>query len=112
MLNNADRKAGHFILDTDAHIWLIDHGLTFNIVDKLRSVAWDHAGESIPKDLLTDIKRVHSDLASKNDIYQQLNTYLDESELDALVARMITLMKDEHYPVPPSDRRTIPWPPI
>ena len=38
--NNADRKGGHCILDDDQHLWGIDHGLTFNISEKLRTVIW------------------------------------------------------------------------
>jgi uncharacterized repeat protein (TIGR03843 family) len=112
MLNNADRKAGHFIMDRDKHIWLIDHGLTFNIADKLRTVAWDYAGEKIPADLLSDIKKVLYGLDKKNGIHQQLKIYLTQSELDALAARMMSLLEDRYYPVPPGNRRIIPWPPI
>lgn len=112
MLNNADRKAGHFILDDDDHIWLIDHGLTFHTMDKLRTVAWDHAGERIPKELLSDIKRVHNDLRTKNEIHLQLISFLDISEVSALTARMKSLLNSSCYPTPPHDRRIIPWPPI
>lgn len=112
MLNNADRKAGHFILDDKDHIWLIDHGLTFNAIAKLRTVAWDHAGERISDDLLSAINRVYNNLKTKNDIYIRLKSYLAESELTALSARLFTLLKDECYPLPPRDRRIIPWPPI
>ena len=112
MLNNADRKAGHFILDADNHIWLIDHGLTFNAIDKLRTVAWDHAGENIPPELLTKIKGVHDGLETKDEIYLQLSSLLSMSELTALSDRMKTLLKNGCYPIPPSDRRVIPWPPI
>ncbi len=30
MINNADRKGGHILLDSQDHIWLIDHGLCFH----------------------------------------------------------------------------------
>lgn len=112
MLNNADRKAGHFILDSNDHIWLIDHGLTFNEVEKLRTVAWDHAGENIPVVLLKDIQRVQVDLENKNAFYLQLEFFLSLTELTALSARMKTLLNNPSYPMPPRDRRVIPWPPI
>jgi uncharacterized repeat protein (TIGR03843 family) len=47
LINNADRKGGHVILGKDNHIWLIDHGLSFNVDEKLRTVIWDFAGESL-----------------------------------------------------------------
>lgn len=112
MLNNADRKAGHFILDSNDHIWLIDHGLTFNTVDTLRTVAWDHAGESIPTELLSDIKNVFDELVTTRKVYRQLLPFLNAAELSALSDRMKILINESLYPTPPQDRRVIPWPPI
>ncbi|MBN2258252.1 MAG: SCO1664 family protein [Anaerolineaceae bacterium] len=112
MLNNADRKAGHFIEDPDGHVWLIDHGLTFHVVEKLRTVAWDHAGEEIPHDLLADIERVNIDLTTQIGVYDQVISLLSPAELSALAGRMRSLLIGGLYPIPPSTRRTIPWPPI
>ena len=112
MLNNADRKAGHFIVDPESHVWLIDHGLTFNGQEKLRTVAWDHAGEGIPPELQADIERVHAELVAGDGINSQLNTLLSMAELKALEKRMMLLLDTGVYPLPPSDRRAIPWPPI
>ncbi|HVU13453.1 MAG TPA: SCO1664 family protein, partial [Phototrophicaceae bacterium] len=44
LINNADRKGGHCLLDNQGHIWGIDHGIAFNSVHKLRTVIWDYAG--------------------------------------------------------------------
>ncbi|MBI4283884.1 MAG: hypothetical protein HY663_05380, partial [Chloroflexi bacterium] len=38
LVNNADRKAGHFLEGQDGRLWVVDHGLTFNTVPKLRTV--------------------------------------------------------------------------
>ena len=48
LVNNADRKGSHILLDPDRRIWLIDHGLCFHTDDKLRTVIWDFVGEPIP----------------------------------------------------------------
>ncbi len=49
LANNADRKGGHCLLaKRDGHVWGIDHGLTFHVADKLRTVIWDFAGEPVP----------------------------------------------------------------
>ncbi len=45
--NNADRKAGHVLLSTDGHIWGCDHGLTFNVENKLRTVIWEFGGTAL-----------------------------------------------------------------
>jgi Phosphatidylinositol 3- and 4-kinase len=112
MLNNADRKAGHFIVDPDSHVWLIDHGLTFHEQEKLRTVAWDHTGESIPAGLQADILRVREALLAGSGIYTELKSYLSVRELKALQQRMKLLLDTGVYPLPPNDRRAIPWPPI
>jgi hypothetical protein len=112
LLNNADRKAGHFIMDDQRHIWLIDHGLTFNEQEKLRTVAWDHAGEEIPSDLRENILKVLVDLGSQDGIYRQMTGLLSSNEMKALIQRMNNLLDKGTYPVPYGDRRVIPWPPI
>jgi hypothetical protein len=112
MLNNADRKAGHFIMDDKQHIWLIDHGLTFNEVDKLRTVAWNHAGEEIPPDLQRDILKVLAGLDSRDGIREQLTGLLSAKEISVLIQRMKGLLEKGAYPVPSGDRRFVPWPPI
>ena len=57
MINNADRKGGHTIKDLNGRVWSIDHGLTFNVEHKLRTVIWDFAGDSIPPESIQDIQR-------------------------------------------------------
>jgi hypothetical protein len=112
MVNNADRKAGHFIMDVDKNTWLIDHGLTFHEQEKLRTVAWDHAGEQLPSDLQVDIHRVLVEVDTQAGIYDQLAHLLTTIEIQALLLRMKTLLKKGTYPVPSIDRHAIPWPPI
>ena len=48
LVNNADRKGDHILLDTSGHLWSIDHGICFHNEYKLRTVIWDFAGEKIP----------------------------------------------------------------
>lgn len=56
LANNADRKAGHVLLDTDGAIWAIDNGLCFHVEPKLRTVVWDMAGEPLPDGLLGPLR--------------------------------------------------------
>ena len=51
-VNNADRKLGHFLEGKDRHLWVVDHGLTFHAVPKLRTVLWDFAGQPIPQKIV------------------------------------------------------------
>ncbi len=58
LVNNADRKGTHILMDQQGHIWLIDHGICFHTDFKLRTVIWDFVGEEIPSDLRQDLARL------------------------------------------------------
>ena len=46
VVNNADRKGGHVLAMTDGHRYGVDHGVTFHVEHKLRTVLWGWAGAS------------------------------------------------------------------
>ena len=110
LINNADRKGGHFLLDKVGKLWLIDHGLSFHIEDKLRTVVWDHAGLPIPSKILSDISRIIPQLAVGKPLYQSIKNYLLIAEIDALRNRAVDLVELGTYPLPPEERRAYPWP--
>ena len=110
LINNADRKGGHFLLDPDGKLWLIDHGVSFHTEEKLRTVVWDYAGDPIPAPLLADIAQFHSRLATEEAISATLLDYLSEEEVNAILQRANTLMATGYFPHPPEDRRAYPWP--
>ena len=49
VVNNADRKGGHVLTRRAGRVWGIDHGVTFSVEDKLRTVLWGWAGERDPR---------------------------------------------------------------
>ena len=52
LVNNADRKGSHVLIEKDTDkLWVIDHGICFHEEDKLRTVIWDFAGKPIPGEL-------------------------------------------------------------
>lgn len=106
IINNADRKAGHFLLDREAHIWLIDHGLCFHEENKLRTVNWDFVGEKIPDAVLDDLAKLDQEL-SRGDA--QLVEWLEESELEAMRRRIRKLHEHPQFP-PPGPGHPYPWP--
>ncbi len=112
VVNNADRKGSHVVVDDTGHIWCIDHGICFHEQDKLRTVLWDFAGEPLPQELLQDLKRVENDLSERSDWVKQLQTYLSPSEIAALHWRIDLLIRNPVFPDPPEHRRPYPWPPI
>ena len=114
LVNNADRKAGHVLaLSTTSlcDLWpvrLIDHGLTFAVEDKLRTVAWDFAGEPLPAQAQIDLARVGKDLGG--DLGERLAGLLSIEEIEALRHRAQVLIDSPQFPAPPTHRRPFPWP--
>jgi len=104
IMNNADRKGGHCLLDREGgRIWVVDHGVCFHSDPKLRTVIWDFAGEPIEEDLAADLAR--ADLSV-------LDRWLTAYEVDAARARLDGLLGTRIFPDPPEDRRAYPWPPV
>lgn len=110
LINNADRKGGHFLLDKHGKLWLIDHGLSFHVEDKLRTVAWDHAGLTIPTEILSDICGIIPELSPTKSLYQVIQKYLLVDEIEALRNRAVDLIEKGEFPLPPEERRAYPWP--
>lgn len=112
LINNADRKGSHIIIDQEQHIWLIDHGVCFHIEDKLRTVIWDFASEPIPQPLLDDVNRLLPELHKDQLFYQELSVYLSGEEIRAIEKRAKKIVTSGFFPRPPDERRAYPWPPV
>lgn len=112
LVNNADRKGSHVIFSADQHLWLIDHGLCFNLEEKLRTVIWDFAGDPIPDDLRADLRAFRQRLEPPSASRDQLQEHLAPEEIAALVTRADRLLEMEYLPFPPNDRRVYPFPPV
>lgn len=113
LINNADRKGGHVILDEENHLWLIDHGISFHVDDKLRTVIWDFAGQPIPGELLADLSRLLDALeAADSPLRAALRPLLRPAEIRRLAARARALLDHPIYPLPDNHRRPYPWPPV
>jgi uncharacterized repeat protein (TIGR03843 family) len=109
LINNADRKAGHILLDQSGHLWLIDHGICFHPDPKLRTVIWDFAGEAIPPELTRDLASFRERLRSQASWGHQLGQYLSREELEALERRTEALLRTGRFPRPGLGR-SLPWP--
>ncbi|MCE5206975.1 MAG: SCO1664 family protein [Chloroflexi bacterium] len=112
LINNADRKGGHFLIDNNRHIWLIDHGLCFHKQDKLRTVVWDFSGTPIPDNLLADVEEFLHKLTNDEPLQQNLGRLILPEEIDALRQRGMNLLKSRVFPKPDEKQRQFPWPPV
>ena len=111
LINNADRKGGHCLLDVRGHVWGIDHGLTFHHMPKLRTVIWDFCGQPIPADLVDTLAAVRADPSRVAAIRSALASLLSAAELDALFRRWDQLLAAPCYPEL-DPYRNVPWPPL
>src|SRR5439155_15015259 len=103
--NNADRKAGHCLVDLGGAAFFVDHGLTFHTDVKLRTVIWDFAGEPLPDPMRPDLDRALGGLAPVEEL-------LTRSELRALARRLESALgRDWRFPSP-SSSWSVPWPPV
>lgn len=110
VVNNADRKGGHILLDAAGEIWLIDHGICFHAEPKLRTVVWDFVAEEIPAELLGDLDMLAGVLGSGGELRKQLVGFLNNTEQGALEARVRGLLRERKFPAIPEDQRAVPWP--
>ncbi len=105
--NNADRKGGHVLTDGSGRVWAIDHGVTFAVDPKLRTVLWGWAGEPVPPWLLEELASLSGVLGEAHDA---VDRWLAEDERDALRARLSRLIARGTFPRPAQRWPAIPWP--
>jgi uncharacterized repeat protein (TIGR03843 family) len=112
VVNNADRKAGHVLVDEEERVRLVDHGVCFHVEAKLRTVAWDLAGEPVPEDLRRRAGRAADAVRREDgDVRSRLRDLLTGAEVEATAARAGRVAALERFP-PPEGPRPWPWPPI
>ncbi|HKW58951.1 MAG TPA: hypothetical protein VJR46_04265 [Candidatus Dormibacteraeota bacterium] len=111
IINNADRKSGHCLFDRDDRVWVIDHGLTFHVDHKLRTVIWDFAGRPLPPDLCGDVERALVEL-ERGILGEKMRQLISDGELQVLKRRLRGVL-DPRWRFPgPESAWSIPWPPV
>jgi uncharacterized repeat protein (TIGR03843 family) len=111
MVNNADRKSGHCLFDADNEVWVIDHGLTFHVDSKLRTVIWDFSGEPMPQELCGDVERALVDV-EKGRLAKTLDGLLSPAEVRALKRRLRGVLDPAWRFPEPASAWSVPWPPV
>ena len=108
VVNNADRKGDHILAMTDGHRHGVDHGLTFHVEPKLRTVLWGWLGDALTTDELDGIDRVKAGLSGE--LGTALAGLVSAEELTAFVARCDQLRSEARFPAPSGDMPAVPWP--
>ncbi len=112
LINNGDRKGGHLLPTADGAIWGIDHGVSFAVDDKLRTVLWQWRGAQIPVPLIADLRGWLDRVNARAPEMTVLRELLSEEEVEVLVERGHRLVTEGRHPQPSPDWPAIPWPPF
>jgi uncharacterized repeat protein (TIGR03843 family) len=110
--NNTDRKGGHILRHTGGTIFGVDHGLTFNLEDKLRTVLWGWAGKPLGDQACGVLDAVVTDLSGDSPLRTALVDLLSAREVERTARRAAQLLRRGRFPSPPGDWPAIPWPPF
>jgi uncharacterized repeat protein (TIGR03843 family) len=110
--NNTDRKGGHILRHSSGAIYGVDHGLTFNLEDKLRTVLWGWAGGSLGDEASELLDQVVTDLSGESALRTTLDELLSAPEVDRTARRAAQLLRRGRFPRPPGGWPSIPWPPF
>lgn len=109
VVNNADRKAGHVIEDATGRLWAVDHGLTFHVEPKLRTVIWAFAEERLTPALRSTLEDLGAAMADRSGLGGRIAELLTQEEADATLERVETLLLEDRFPAPQGPR-PLPWP--
>ncbi len=112
VIDNADRKGGHVLVDAEGHVWGVDHGLSFNTDDKLRSVLWGWQGAPLPADCRDVLAALATDLRDGEPLAVLLGDLLSAAEIGRTRARVHALAGAARFPRPDRHGPVIPWPPF
>ncbi|MFI6643291.1 SCO1664 family protein [Streptomyces sp. NPDC050504] len=112
VINNGDRKGGHLLPGPDGRLYGIDHGVTFNVDDKLRTLLWGWAGEPLPEEAVVALGRLARELEPGAALATRLAELLTGAEVVALRERVDGLLRSGLHRVPSGEWPAIPWPPV
>ena len=83
LVNNGDRKGGHVLATPDGRRYGVDHGVSFHVENKLRTVLWGWVGQSLRDDERAAVAAVR-----------------DDAELHARLAGLISDRRGARLPAP------------
>jgi hypothetical protein len=106
-INNTDRKIGHLLPEESGHLFACDHGVTFHVEDKLRTVLWQWAGDSLTDLEMEKLRKVADLVKSHEELFA---THMTRDEFSALVMRIERLLTSGVMPLPSDEWPAIPWP--
>ncbi len=108
VINNADRKAGHILEGAKGRLWGVDHGVSFHVEPKLRTVIWEFAERPLGPDVRAALERLRSALTT-TPAAAGLEEVLAPDEVTETLRRTEMILAAGHFP-PPRGHYPLPWP--
>ncbi|MET9393875.1 SCO1664 family protein [Streptomyces sp. NPDC006624] len=112
VINNADRKGGHLLPGDQGRLYGIDHGVTFHVENKLRTLLWGWAGERLTEEAVDVLEALRTALAEGGALTARLEPLITGAEIEATRARVGALLAAGTHPEPGGEWPAIPWPPV
>ena len=107
VINNADRKGGHLLMDTDHKMWAIDHGVSWHQESKIRTVLWGWIDIAFNGEDITLLEKAKNVLqAWKEEDFK----YLSQIEIEQAIRRVDELLEINAFPQPGDQWPAVPWP--
>lgn len=110
VVNNGDRKGGHLLPTAEGHLYGCDHGVTFNVEDKLRTLLWQWRGVALASDETALLRGLRARLEGA--LGAELAEHLTGAEVLFTLGRVERLLAEGVFPTPSGDWPAIPWPPF
>ncbi|MFG1610844.1 SCO1664 family protein [Actinoplanes sp. NPDC049265] len=110
VINNADRKGGHVLYAPESRVYGVDHGVSFHVENKLRTVLWGWTGKPLPDEATDVLRSLQSALSGG--LGETLEEHLTLSEVQHVRLRVKRLLRASKFPQPPTDWPAVPWPPV
>jgi len=113
VINNADRKGSHLVVDRSGSLWGFDHGLCAHTDPKLRTVLWGWVGRPLPEDELDRLEALTGWLSNpRSPLSRTIEVLLSPAEIEALGRRVANLLTTGLFPGPNGRGPAVPWPPL
>jgi uncharacterized repeat protein (TIGR03843 family) len=107
IVNNADRKGGHVLRSMSGSVVGIDHGLTFHVEPKLRTVLWGWAGQAMDEESCRDLAELCRTWSALEGTLEGL---LSRAEIASVYLRLEGLLEARRFPEPEGSWPALPWP--
>ena len=112
VINNADRKGGHLLPTGEGRLYGIDHGVTFNAENKLRTLLWGRAWDDLTDHAVSVLEGLRKVMSEGGALAARLEPLITGAEIDATRARVGALLASGTHPEPSGQWPAIPCPPV